>query len=255
MGVERPGTLKLIFGRIWAGWAAIVFISTMLIMLVPFFMFSYFAPDPLKTKRFILYSRIWMAVFLPLVGCPLRVRGKENFLPGENYIVVCNHNSFMDIPVSSPAIPGGNKTIAKVEIAKVPLFGYLYKAGSVLVDRNSETSRKESLTKMKKVLEMGLHMCIYPEGTRNTTNLPLKPFHDGAFRLAVNTRKAILPALIFNTRPTLPTKPSFYMIPHRLEMHFLPAIPLTDTDTTESIKQRTFAVMEAYYREKKVGHN
>jgi len=158
----------------------------------------------------------------------------------------------MDVPVSSPAIPGGNKTIAKVEIAKVPLFGYLYEAGSVLVDRKSETSRKESLSKMKKVLDMGLHMCIYPEGTRNTTDLPLKPFHDGAFRLAMNTRKSILPALIFNTRSTLPTKPSFYMIPHKLEMHFLPAIPLTDTDTTETIKQRTFAIMEGYYKEKRM---
>lgn len=157
----------------------------------------------------------------------------------------------MDVPISSPAVPGANKTIAKAEIAKVPLFGYLYQAGSVLVDRNSETSRKESVSKMKKVLEMGLHMCIYPEGTRNTTDKPLKPFHDGAFRLAINTRKAIMPALIFNTRETLPIKPSFYMIPHRLYMHFLPPIPVTDTDTTETLKQKAFVAMEAYYIAKK----
>ncbi|HTF28583.1 MAG TPA: 1-acyl-sn-glycerol-3-phosphate acyltransferase, partial [Flavitalea sp.] len=208
MTSKKPGIIKLIFGRIWAGWAALVFVSTMLIMLVPFFLFSYFAPDPIKTKRFIRYSKIWMSVFLPLAGCPIRVRGKENFLPGENYVVICNHNSFMDVPVATPFIPGGNKTIAKVELAKTPLFGYLYKAGSVLVDRSSETSRKESLMKMKKVLEMGLHMCIYPEGSRNKSDQPLKPFHDGAFRLAISTRKAILPTLIFNTRDTLPTKPS-----------------------------------------------
>jgi 1-acyl-sn-glycerol-3-phosphate acyltransferase len=247
---QKPGTFKLIFGRIWAAWAAIVFILTMFIMLIPFFLFSYFAQDPKKTRRFIRYSRVWMGIYLPLVGCPLRVLGRQHFVKGENYIVVCNHNSFMDIPVSSPAIPGGNKTIAKVEIAKVPLFGYLYTAGSVLVDRKSEASRKESLSKMIKVLEMGLHMCIYPEGTRNTTDQPLKPFHDGAFRLAINTRKAILPALIFNTRKTLPIKPSFYMIPHRLEMHFLPAIQVLPNDTCESIKQRTFTVMEQYYKAK-----
>ena len=188
-----------------------------------------------------------MSVFLPLAGCPIRVRGKENFLPGENYVVVCNHNSFMDVPVATPFIPGGNKTIAKVELAKTPLFGYLYKAGSVLVDRSSETSRKESLMKMKKVLEMGLHMCIYPEGSRNKSDQPLKPFHDGAFRLAISTRKAILPTLIFNTRDTLPTKPSFYLMPHKLEMHFLPAIPVLPEDTCESIKQRAFKIMEDYY--------
>jgi len=248
---RKPGTIKLIFGRIWAFWAVIVFILTMLVMLVPFFLFSYFARDPLKTKRFIMYSRVWMGVFLPLIACPLRVRGKHNFKPGENYVVVCNHNSFMDVPVATPFIPGANKTIAKVEIAKVPIFGYFYKAGSVLVDRKSEVSRKESLSKMKKVLDMGLHMCIYPEGTRNTTDQPLKPFHDGAFRLAISTKKAILPALIFNTRQTLPPKPSFYLMPHKLEMHFLPAIPIEPNDTAESIKQRTFAIMEKYYRENK----
>ena len=188
-----------------------------------------------------------MSVFLPLAGCPIRVRGKENFLPGENYVVICNHNSFMDVPVATPFIPGGNKTIAKVELAKTPIFGYLYKAGSVLVDRSSETSRKESLMKMKKVLEMGLHMCIYPEGSRNKTDQPLKTFHDGAFRLAISTKKAILPTLIFNTRDTLPTKPSFYLMPHLLHMHFLPAIPVLPEDTCESIKQRAFKIMEDYY--------
>ena len=106
----------------------------------------------------------------------------------------------MDVPVATPFIPGGNKTIAKIELAKTPLFGYLYKAGSVLVDRNSETSRKESLLKMKKVLEMGLHMCIYPEGSRNKTDQPLKTFHDGAFRLAISTKKAILPVQLLCTR-------------------------------------------------------
>ncbi|RYG00202.1 MAG: 1-acyl-sn-glycerol-3-phosphate acyltransferase [Chitinophagaceae bacterium] len=251
MSTKKPGIFKLIFGRIWAAWAAIAFVATMLIMLIPFFMFSYFAPDPTKTRRFIRYARVWMGLYLPLIGCPLRRRGLQNFVPGENYIVVCNHNSFMDIPVSSPSIPGGNKTIAKIEISRVPLFGYLYKAGSILVDRKSETSRKDSLNKMKRVLEMGLHMCIYPEGTRNKSDEPLKPFHDGAFRLAIATGKPILPGLIFNTRETLPSSPSFYMIPHRLEVHFLPSIPLLPDDTTESIKQRTFQVMEAYYKGKK----
>jgi hypothetical protein len=54
---------------------------------------------------------------------------------------------FMDIPISSPAIPSGNKTIAKIEMAKVPLFGILYKTGSVLVNRKSDQSRKEVMGK------------------------------------------------------------------------------------------------------------
>ncbi|MBS1600488.1 MAG: 1-acyl-sn-glycerol-3-phosphate acyltransferase [Bacteroidetes bacterium] len=241
------GILGTIFGHIWALWAAIVFISTMLVFMIPFFLFCYFQPDPIKTRRFILYSRTWMAIFLTLVGCPLTVKGRKNFKKGKTYIVLCNHNALIDVPVSSPGIPGGNKTIAKIEMAKIPVFGLLYKTGSVLVDRKNESSRRESFSKMKEVLEMGLHMCIYPEGTRNLTDQPLKSFHDGAFRLALLTKKEIIPSLIFNSRKTMPPGKTFFLLPYRLSMHFLePVIPLEE-DTVETLKQRVFEIMREYY--------
>ena len=134
--------------------------------------------------------------------------------------MLCNHNSLIDVPVSSPSIPGGNKTIAKTEMARIPLFGLLYETGSVLVDRKSDASRKESFSKMKAVLAMGLHMCIYPEGTRNKTNEPLKSFHSGAFRLAIDSGKSIIPALIFNSRKVLPADKTFYLLPHPLSDTF-----------------------------------
>jgi 1-acyl-sn-glycerol-3-phosphate acyltransferase len=243
----KPGIAQLIFGRIWAAWGALIFVLTMLIMLVPFYLFAYRAPEPKRTLRFIRYARVWMAVYLPLIGCPLRSKGKEHFKKGQNYVVVCNHNSFMDVPITSPAIPGGNKTIAKAELARTPLFGALYKAGSVLVNRKSDASRKESFAKMKKVLDMGLNMCIYPEGTRNLTDAPLKPFHDGAFRLACDTGKPIMPALIFNTRRALPKKPSFYLMPGPLEIHFLAPIEVGPEDSTQTLKDKAFGIMETYY--------
>ena len=49
-------------------------------------------------------------------------------------------------------------------------------AGSILIDRKSEKSRKESFRKMNWALRIGLDMVIYPEGTRNRTNDPLKIF-------------------------------------------------------------------------------
>lgn len=239
--------IKVITGRIFAVWAILVFIATMLIFLIPFFIFSYPAPDPAKTRRFVFAARIWMAIFMPLIGCPVTVRGRKNFAPGENYVVVCNHNSLMDVPISVPAIPGGNKTIAKIEMAKIPLFGMIYRTGSILVDRKSESSRKESYISMKKVLDMGLHMCIYPEGTRNKTDQPLKTFHDGAFRLALDTKKAILPGVIFNTRKALPANIPFYLMPHRLSIHFLPPIPVEANDTVDSLRERVFLTMKTYF--------
>lgn len=232
---------------IWAVWVIIIFVVTMLLFLIPFLLFSWFRADPQKNRAFIRMSRVWMNVFLPLSGCPLRVKGREHFRKDETYIVVCNHNALMDVPVSTPFIPGGNKTIAKVEMAKIPIFGLMYRTGSVLVDRKDENSRRESFTKMKEVLDMGLHMCLYPEGTRNKTDQPLKEFHNGAFRLALQTGKAIIPALIFNSRKIMPPGKAFYFRPHRLRLHFLPPMLPAAGETVDSLRQRVFDVMWDYY--------
>jgi 1-acyl-sn-glycerol-3-phosphate acyltransferase len=175
------------------------------------------------------------------------LKGKQNFEHGKNYIVVCNHNSLMDVPVTCPFVPGGNKTIAKLEMAKTPVFGMLYKMGSVLVDRKSDKSRRESYAKMKQVLAMGLHMTIYPEGTRNKTSEPLKPFQDGAFRLAIDTQKEIIPTLVFNTRIVLPADKTFFLWPHPLQMHFLAPVPVNPELTTAELKATVFRLMRDYY--------
>ena len=188
-----------------------------------------------------------MNVWLTLVGCPIKVKGKQNFLKGKTYIVTCNHNSLMDVPLSCPYIPGPNKTIAKSSFAKIPLFGFFYMKGSVLVDRKSETSRRQSFEKMKEVLEKGMHMSIYPEGTRNRTTEPLKKFHDGAFRLASETGHDIIPAIIFNTKKVLPMGKTFYFWPKKLEIHFLPPVTVTTNEPSAALKERVFEVMKNYY--------
>jgi 1-acyl-sn-glycerol-3-phosphate acyltransferase len=244
---SRPNLFWSVFGRVWAVWTILIFILTMLVVLIPFLLFSYFRPDPQKTRAWVRLSRIWMGVFLPLAGCPLRVRGREKFAAGQSYVVVCNHNALVDVPVSYPFIPGGNKTIAKIEMASVPIFGLFYRTGSVLVDRKSETSRRDSFVKMKEVLDMGLHMCIYPEGTRNKTAEPLKSFHDGAFRLALSTGHAIMPAIIFNTRKVMPASQAFFFRPCPLYMDFLDPVALSPGESLEGLKKRVFDLMSARY--------
>jgi 1-acyl-sn-glycerol-3-phosphate acyltransferase len=244
---KKRNILIEIFGRIWALWGIILFVATMLIFFIPFLLFSYFRADPQKTNNFVRCSRIWMGVFLTGIGCPLTIKGKEKFKKGQTYIVVCNHNSLIDVPVSSPGIPGGNKTIAKTSFAKAPLFGLMYRTGSVLVDRNSEASRRESFTRMREVLDMGLHMCLYPEGTRNKSSEPLKAFHDGAFRLALATGKEIIPAVIFHTKKIMPAQKTFFLLPHRLSMHFLDPVALQPGETVESLKKKVFTLMWDYY--------
>jgi 1-acyl-sn-glycerol-3-phosphate acyltransferase len=190
-----------------------------------------------------------MGLFFILIGVRRVIKGRENFKPGQNYVVICNHRSLMDPPLSSPAIPTANRTIAKSEMAKIPIFGIVYKRGSVLVDRKSEESRRASYLKMKEVLALGLHMCIYPEGTRNKTKEPLQRFHDGAFRLAVDAGKPIIPALIFDTEKVLPRK-TFFFWPTKVEMHFLPEIAVTGR-TVQEVKKEAFETMSRYYLQHK----
>lgn len=245
--------IKNVLGRLFAFWALITFTISLLIVFVPIRIISS-QPEPKRTISLFKIFRGWMKFFFVVTGVRRIFKGKEHFAHGENYVVICNHNSFMDVPLSSPGIPGANKTIAKIEMSRIPIFGKIYKAGSVLVDRKSEQSRKASYTKMKEVLQMGLHMCIYPEGTRNKTAEPLQRFHDGAFRLAVDTGKSVIPSVIFFTNKVLPTHRTFFFWPHKVEIHFLKPIPSVGK-SVEALKQEAFDVMKEYYLDRSNLHS
>jgi len=237
--------IKNIFGHIWALWAIITFLVTFLIIFIPA-MLTHLAKDPKGQDYFIRIARIWMNGWLFLAGCPLKVKGKENFKKGETYVVVFNHNALLDVPLSAPFVPGPNKTIAKASFAKIPLFGLFYSKGSVLVDRKDEKSRSKSFDAMKKVLANGMHMCIYPEGTRNRTDKPIKSFYDGAFRLAAAAQKDIIPCVIKGTKSAMPINKKFFLFPTRLSMQFLPAVSSAGKPV-EKLKEEVYnAMLEEY---------
>jgi 1-acyl-sn-glycerol-3-phosphate acyltransferase len=234
--------MKLWLGRLLAVWALIVFTVSLLLIFLPIWIAGLW-PEPKRSHLIQPVFSAWMTIFFTFTGVRRRFTGKEHFKKGENYIVVCNHRSLIDPPISSPGIPGANKTIAKIEFAKIPIFGIIYKRGSVLVDRRSDESRKASFGKMKDVLlSLRVHMCIYPEGTRNTTSAPLQKFHDGAFKLAIDTGKSIIPSLIINSAKVLPPKKGFYFWPAKVEMHFLPPVSPAGK-TVQQLKEQVFEIM------------
>ncbi len=236
---------KNIFARIWALWALITFIITFIIFLIPS-LFAYAFKDFKKGQAFFLkIAKIWMDIWLFLIACPVKIYGRENYSRNENYIVVFNHNAFLDVPLSAPYVGGPNKTIAKDSFAKIPLFGLYYKRGSVLINREDERSRQKSFEQMKKVLAMGINMCIYPEGTRNRSSQPLKPFYDGAFKLAEATNKKILPCIITGTKKAMPINKTFYLLPTKLEMHFMKPVP--PVGSVKDLKEKVFNLMEEKY--------
>jgi 1-acyl-sn-glycerol-3-phosphate acyltransferase len=235
--------IREILGRIFAFWAALVFAVTLLLIYIPVWLTGFW-PEPKRTIRVFKIFNLWMDVFFFLSGVRRVITGKEHFKTGENFVIVCNHNSFFDVPLSSLGIPGANKTIAKFEMIRIPVFGMIYKRGSVLVNRKSEESRRQSYMKMKEVLGMGLHMCIYPEGTRNKTKEPLQRFHDGAFKLAVECGKSVIPTVLLYTKKVLPKK-GFYFWPHHVEMHFLQPVPVVNK-TTQQVRDEVYEIMKAF---------
>ena len=240
--------VKRILGHVFFAYALTVFAITMLVVFIPVWLTT-MLEEPKRAKVMHVIFRLWMGVYMPLVFCPVFRKGKNKFEKGKNYVVVCNHNSFADVPVSSPWIPGPNKTLAKVEMARIPLFGVIYKAGSVLVNRKDEGSRRESFNQMQQMLDKGMHLCLYPEGTRNKTAQPLQPFYDGAFTTAIRAQKPIMPSLIFNTREILPDKPKFWAWPNKVHFHFLDPVPTAGLELKDAgrIKTEVRTLMEAYY--------
>ncbi|MDI9366538.1 MAG: lysophospholipid acyltransferase family protein [Flavobacterium sp.] len=244
MPAKKNNIFIEIFARIWAFWGLVSFTITFLIIVIPS-LATKFIPNPKGMYWFIKVSQFWMTAWLYMVGCPMKVVGKQNFKKGSTYIITYNHNAMLDVPLSAPFVPGANQTIAKDSFAKVPIFGWFYARGAVLVNRKSLVSRKKSYELMKAALQQTFHMCIYPEGSRNKTNKPLAPFHDGAFKLAVDTQKEVMPSIIFGTKEAMPIHKPFYLLPKKLEIHFLP--PIAAGTDVEALKQQVFETMWNYY--------
>jgi 1-acyl-sn-glycerol-3-phosphate acyltransferase len=226
-------------------WALISFVSTMFVF-IWFYLPCFFLQEPNIAKWHRFISRIWMSLFLTSIGCRFVIRGKHHFNISSSAVVICNHNSLIDVPICTPFLPRANKTIAKKSFIYVPLFGWIYQFGSVIVDRKNDQSRKDSYDAMKRVLANGLDMLIYPEGTRNKTSEPLKSFFDGAFKLAIETNTPIIPVVLLNTKKILPAYPIMCFKPGKIQMDILAPI-YTEGHTLQSLKQTAFDTMSAHY--------
>jgi 1-acyl-sn-glycerol-3-phosphate acyltransferase len=234
--------IKNILGGIWATWGLLTFVVTFLIFFGPS-MLSYLYKNFAKGQAFfVAVSRVWINIWLFLIACPFKIYGEDFFEKDKNYIVVHNHNAFLDVPLSCPYVPGGNKTIAKDSFTKVPIFGWFYKRGGVMVNRKDEKSRVKSFEAMKDVLQQGMHMCLYPEGTRNRTDKPLKEFYDGAFKLAIDTQKEIIPCVIVGTKKAMPIHKAFYLQPTKLKLVYLPPVSPINMDV-KSLNKKVHDMM------------
>ncbi len=134
-----------------------------------------------------------------VAGIKVEVRGLENIQPSQSYIFMSNHVSNLDPPVFVPNIPGRCSVFFKKEVLRVPIFGKILKmAEMVPVDRHNREAAIESVHAAATVLNHGLNMVIFPEGTRSRDGR-LLPFKKGPFHLAMETGVPVLPVTLLGT--------------------------------------------------------
>ncbi len=170
-------------------------------------------------RRNIWYlHHVFTPAFLTLVGIRVRVSGREKLDLSRSYVIVGNHNSAIDFVVNAAAFPGVFRFLAKQELHKVPVFGWVVKKMCLTVDRRSAMSRARSVVELKKQLEQGWSIFIYPEGQRNKPDDLLGPFYDGAFRIAIQTKAPIAIQTICNIKNVAATVRSVDLCPGRLDI-------------------------------------
>jgi 1-acyl-sn-glycerol-3-phosphate acyltransferase len=194
----------------------------------------------------------WADTWFFLIGIwSKRIMKTTAPLPGSQYIFVANHISYMDVPMIVKAIRQPLRALGKAELAKVPVFGFLYRYGAIMVDRSNLENRKKSVLQLKSVLKKGISVFIFPEGTFNTTGKPLKEFYDGAFRIAIETQTPILPVIFPDTVKRLHYSSVFSFTPGKCRAIFLEAVPVEGLTAEDlpSLKLEVFKKMESALRE------
>lgn len=166
-------------------------------------------------------------------------------------IYVLNHNTYMDIPLMMKIFYNINiRVLGKAELAKVPIFGFIYRNACITVDRSSDEARANSILRLKDMLSKNISIAIYPEGTFNMSNEPLKEFYNGAFKIAVETQTPIQPVLLLNALDRLHYNSIFSFTPGITKAVFLEEfLPGNDVAI---LKENVYSAMEAGLIQNKV---
>ena len=230
---------------IYCCYAFLVFVILMFIVL-PFVMFSLLFGKVTGGNLIYQLCRFWATVWYVLIG----IRHKEIYEKAHDksrqYIFVANHISYMDIPPIVLIAHQPVRILGKYEMVKVPVFGWIYRAAVILVDRRNSDTRSRSVRALKSALKHHISIFIFPEGTFNETKKPLKDFFDGAFRIAIETQTPIKPVLLVDTLDRLHYRGIFELTPGINRVVYLEEVPVTGLNMNDihNLKNRVYNLME-----------
>ncbi|KTC76804.1 1-acyl-sn-glycerol-3-phosphate acyltransferase [Legionella brunensis] len=164
----------------------------------------------------------WANHLLNLVGVKCKVINPYGVEPktGEATIIMCNHSSLYDIPISFKAFPNHSiRMLAKKELSKIPIMGKgMMAAEFPFIDRKHRHQAIKDLEAMHKLLESGIVMWIAPEGTRSKDG-KLAAFKKGAFITAIEAKATIIPIGIRGAYHILPARTTQININQTAEIH------------------------------------
>ena len=239
--------LKLVVQYIYSLYGFAVFLLLMFI-LFPFVVIASFFGRIRGGNIVYHICRFWADTALFCWGIFHKNIYEEPHSPNHPVIFVFNHISYIDIPVILASFrKQPMRILAKAEMAKIPVFGFIYKAAAVMVDRSNSDHREKSVQILKSVLKRNISVGIAPEGTFNMTGKPLKEFYDGAFRIAIETQTPIKPVLFLDTYDRLNYHSVFSLSPGRSRSVFLEEIDVSgySLETVKDLKQKVYDIMEA----------
>ncbi len=191
--------------------------------------------------------RLWTDIVFLLCGIYHRTYFETPHDAARQYVFVFNHIAYIDIPFIFKAIRRQHfRVLGKAEMAKIPVFGFIYRQATVMVQRDSPEKRAQSVRQLKSVINKGISVVIAPEGTFNMTHRPLKDFYDGAFRVAIETQTPIKPILFLDAYDRMNYISIFSLTPGRSRTVYLEEVKVEGLTLSDLplLKDKVYKMME-----------
>jgi 1-acyl-sn-glycerol-3-phosphate acyltransferase len=152
-------------------------------------------------------AQAWVAINIWISGVRVEAVGLDNLDPRRSYIFMSNHRSNADIVAVAWVLWDFQlRWVAKVELLKVPVFGWALRAlKNIVIDRTNHRQAVASYAAARERIRRGISVMVFPEGTRGVGD-ELLPFKKGGFVLAVETETPIVPIAVIGTAAVLPRK-------------------------------------------------
>lgn len=235
---------------IYCIWALVSFIAIMFLVL-PFVFIASFFGHIRGGNMIIGLCRLWADLWFPLIGIWFRYIYEVPHDRKQPYIFVSNHISYLDAAILVKAYRQPVRPLAKAEMGKVPVFGYIYRNAVVSVNRSDAAHRAQSVRLLKSITKKGISVLVFPEGTFNMTTAPLRDFFDGAFRVAIETQTPVKPVLFLDGYHRMHYRSVFSMTPGRCRIVYLEEVPVQGMTPADlpALKEKVYRVMEQKLRD------